>query len=219
MKQPVRQLASGLAYAVISVVLVVGSLALALAEQNGPQGISTLLTLTATPNPTQTRSPSATPSGAATQRPTESSTATMTGVPTVTSTVTALPTGTTTPVATLFVATVHVQLPPSSTAPRRCGPFPGWIKGYVVQPGDTLFHIALSYGTTVARLEYGNCKSSTIIFPGERLWVPNVATITPGITTIPAFDTLTPFESETMSATEEVVTSTSQPTESVPVDP
>jgi LysM repeat protein len=67
-----------------------------------------------------------------------------------------------------------------------CGPFAGWVRAYVVQPGDNLFRIGLSYGVTVTQLQRANCMgSSTTIFAGQRLWVPNVPTRTPGVTVIP----------------------------------
>jgi len=73
-----------------------------------------------------------------------------------------------------------------------CGPPAGWVRNYVVQPGDTLFRIALSYNITYPQLQRANCMgSSTIIYTGQRLWVPNIPTRTPvpGITIIPTFPT------------------------------
>lgn len=75
-----------------------------------------------------------------------------------------------------------------------CGPPAGWVKTHIVQPGDNLFRIALSYGTTYPQLQRANCMgSSTIIYPGQRLWVPNLPTRTPipGTTTVPDFPTST----------------------------
>jgi LysM repeat protein len=72
-----------------------------------------------------------------------------------------------------------------------CGPPAGWVRNYVVQRGDTLFGIALSYNITYPQLQRGNCMgSSTTIYSGQRLWVPNVPRIptrtpVPGVTTIP----------------------------------
>ena len=85
-----------------------------------------------------------------------------------------------------------------------CGPFAGWVRAYIVQPGDNLFRISLAYGTTVAQLQRANCMgSSTTIFVGQRLWVPNVPTRTPGITSIPDFPTDTPSQTDTPTATTE----------------
>jgi len=80
-----------------------------------------------------------------------------------------------------------------------CGPPVGWVKNYIVQPGDTLFRIALSYNITYPRLQRANCMgSSTIIYIGQRLWVPNIPTRTPvpGITIVP---TNTPLPTITTS--------------------
>jgi len=73
-----------------------------------------------------------------------------------------------------------------------CGPPAGWVRNYIVRPGDTLFRIALAYNITYPQLKRANCMgSSTTIYSGQRLWVPNVPTRTPvpGITTIPTFPT------------------------------
>ena len=72
-----------------------------------------------------------------------------------------------------------------------CGPPAGWVRNYVVQRGDTLFSIALSYNITYPQLQRGNCMgSSTTIYAGQRLWVPNVPRIptrtpVPGVTIVP----------------------------------
>lgn len=73
-----------------------------------------------------------------------------------------------------------------------CGPPGTWVRAHVVQRGDTLFRIALSYGVTYPQLQRANCMgSSTTIYAGQRLWVPNIPTRTvqPGVTTIPDFPT------------------------------
>jgi LysM repeat protein len=74
---------------------------------------------------------------------------------------------------------------PATATLIPCGPPGSWVKAYFVQRGDNLFRISLSYGTTVARLQQANCMgSSTTIFAGQVLWVPNVPTRTPFPTTI-----------------------------------
>ena len=101
-----------------------------------------------------------------------------------------------------------------------CGPPIGWVKTHIVQPGDTLFRIALSYGTTYPQLQRANCMgSSTIIYTGQRLWVPNVPTRTPipGTTTVPEF--LTSTDTSTPIATTPVPSSTLPPTETFTVTP
>lgn len=76
-----------------------------------------------------------------------------------------------------------------------CGPPAGWVRAHVVQRGDTLFRIALSYGVTYPQLQRANCMgSSTTIYAGQRLWVPNIPprTVPPSATTtIPDFPTET----------------------------
>jgi len=107
---------------------------------------------------------------------------------------------------------IYVPPPPISTT-TPCGPFPGWIRGYVVQQGDTLYHIAVLYRVSLSNIERANCKSySDIIFTGERLWVPNVPTITPGVTYIPVFYTPTEFPTEPLTLTPLPYTASPLPT-------
>jgi hypothetical protein len=77
-----------------------------------------------------------------------------------------------------------------------CGPPGSWVRAHVVQRGDTLFRIATSYGVTYPQLQRANCMgSSTTIYTGQRLWVPNIPprTVPPSATTtIPDFPTHTP---------------------------
>ena len=106
-----------------------------------------------------------------------------------------------------------------------CGPFAGWVRAYIVQPGDNLFRIGLSYGVTVTQLQRANCMgSSTTIFTGQRLWVPNVPTRTPGITVIPnsptASNTSQPVPTTEVPTLEPpTATSTQIPTTEVPPTP
>jgi LysM repeat protein len=89
--------------------------------------------------------------------------------------------------------TLYVPPVPTVTV-IPCRPPVGWVKNYIVQPGDTLFRIALSYNLTYPQLQRANCMgSSTIIYIGQRLWVPNIPTRTPipGVTIIPTFPTAT----------------------------
>ena len=81
----------------------------------------------------------------------------------------------------------------------------GWVRNYVVRPGDTLFRIAIQYYTDTATLKRVNCHPSDQINPGQVLWVPNRATRTPTptslqpapnntiIPTVPLTDTPLPF--------------------------
>src|SRR5688572_21566527 len=100
---------------------------------------------------------------------------------------------------------------PATVTVIPCGPPFGWVRAYIVQPGDNLFRISISYGTTVPQLQRANCMGSSItIFPEQRLWVPNVPTRTPGITVIP--DPLTATNTLQPIVTTEVPTSTEPPT-------
>lgn len=97
-----------------------------------------------------------------------------------------------------------------------CGPPRGWARNHVVQPGDNLYRIALSYGITYPQLQRGNCMgSSTTIYSGQRLWVPNVPTRTPvpGVTVIPEFPTATPTATPTSITVPATDTPTPTPTE------
>lgn len=68
--------------------------------------------------------------------------------------------------------------PPATQQPTACSHPSGWII-YIVKAGDTLATIGAAYNVSVAQLQAANCMgSSTTIFTGQRLWVPNVATVT-----------------------------------------
>jgi LysM repeat protein len=98
-----------------------------------------------------------------------------------------------------------------------CGPLVGWVKTHIVQPGDNLYRIALSYGITYPQLQRANCMgNSTTIYTGQRLWVPNVPTRTPvpGVTIIPEFPTETSTATATPTATDtSIPTSTATATQ------
>jgi N-acetylmuramoyl-L-alanine amidase len=59
------------------------------------------------------------------------------------------------------------QAPPSSTAPT------GATQQYTVQPGDTLYLISRAYCTTADAIMSQNNLSSTVIYPGQVLQVPD----------------------------------------------
>lgn len=93
-------------------------------------------------------------------------------------------------------AGLSLYVPPVPTVTViPCGPPAGYVRRHRVQPGDNLFRIALSYGITYPVLQRANCMgSSTTIYAGQLLWVPNVPTRTPvpGVTIFPTFPTATP---------------------------
>jgi LysM repeat protein len=69
-----------------------------------------------------------------------------------------------------------VYVPPVPTVTViPCGPPAGYVKKYVVQRGDTLSSIARLFGITYTTLQRANCMgSSTAIYAGQLLWVPNI---------------------------------------------
>ena len=89
---------------------------------------------------------------------------------------------------------IYVPPVPATAKVIPCSPPAGWVKTHTVQAGDNLYRIALSYGLTYQKLQAGNCMgSSVLIYAGQKLWVPNVPTLTPvpGVTIIPTFPTQT----------------------------
>ena len=240
--QAARQLGSGLFYALISIVLVVGGLALALAENKIASSVTSTPGFTALP---QTLNPIPSTQAGPTQA---GSPATPTFMPSPTQT-SPLLTNCIPPSGWMYITVqsgeslssiaaryritfeqlaeanclsvqslppgYRVYVPPLPASTKiHCGPFPGWIRGYVVQPGDTLFHIATLYRTTVQDLQRANCKSnSTVIFSGDRLWVPNVPTVTSGVTLIPTFTTPTEIPTEPLTFTPLPFTATILPTD------
>lgn len=115
------------------------------------------------------------------------------------------------PGSTLYVPRVD----PTATEPL-CGPYPGWVQ-YTIQEDDTLYSLSQAFKTTVEKLQWANCLgNSTYIQAGQKIYVPNVPTITPTpsrtptstatatITPTPSFTpdvTLTPTSTSTYTAT------------------
>ncbi len=91
-----------------------------------------------------------------------------------------------------------IYVPPVPTVTViACGPPAGYVKRYVVQRGDTLYSVATLYHITYPTLQRANCMgSSTTIYAGQLLWVPNIIVATrtpvPGVTSIPNFPSATP---------------------------
>lgn len=215
--QTLRQLGAGVIVAIISVILVIGGIFLSLAETLPPPSTPTQIPPTfpeSFPTPTSTLVDSS-----ASDTPTSLPTVTASLTQVAASPTTCTPPSGWIRVTTSSGDTVYslaqryrttadnlnaancltsadlsagiaLYVPPVPTVTVvPCGAPFGWVRGYTVRPGDTLFRIALSYNITYPQLQRANCMgSSTTIFTGQRLWVPNVPprTPVPGITTIPA---------------------------------
>ncbi|NWG34620.1 MAG: LysM peptidoglycan-binding domain-containing protein [Chloroflexi bacterium] len=115
-------------------------------------------------------------------------------------------------------AVVYVPAVPTKVV-IPCGPPAGWVKRHLVQPGENLFRIALSYGITYPQLQAGNCMgSSTTIFVGQTLWVPNVPTRTPTMTITVNLTTPTPTSTNTPDFSTPTNTATPTPDFSTPTN-
>lgn len=134
------------------------------------------------PPPTATRTPvtptaTPTPSPSPTATPTPQPTATPTRTPTATAT--ALPPSPTLPRMGGGGTATATPTRPAATPTPACGPPPNWVRVQVL-PGETLFRLAVRYGTTVAQLQWANCLgSSTVVRAGQWLWVPPVMVVSP----------------------------------------
>ena len=94
----------------------------------------------------------------------------------------------------------------------QCGPPASWLS-YTVQPGDTAFSLASTYGISVNQFLSGNCLSSTQLSVGQAVFVPDVV-ITPTIAVTPTLestDTLTPVPPTLSPEPENSPTPTSEP--------
>ena len=91
---------------------------------------------------------------------------------------------------------IYVPGPPPPTE-IPCGPPPGWVY-YIVKPGDTLYSLSRAYGVSVSDLQVANCMGSSTNLPvGKKLYVPNVVPVfTPSATPLPT-KTQTPQPSAT----------------------
>ena len=145
---PIWWLAGLLALLVLSALIILGP---SLIRQiTGPSGGEIAGGLAQQPTPTRQLSPTPTPSASATASFTPTPTHTSTPTPTPTSTWTFTPT------------------------PTPCGPPFGWLI-YIVQPGDTLYSLALSTGTTIQQLMLANCQvNQNVVIAGQSLYVPRL---------------------------------------------
>jgi LysM repeat protein len=229
--QVVRQMGSGIFYGLISALLVIGGLSLALAESYTtppPAPTISLPTVPQTLTPSQagtttlpisTSFPTVTPPPPKNCLPPagwilisvqpndtlESLAARFRVAPYQLAQANCLLTDNLEPGFNMYVPPLQAQ--PTQTAILCGAPF-GWVHAYVIQPGDTLYHIATSFGINVSELQSANCLFTTFISAGNVLWVPNVPTITPSVIVILNFGTLTPTASDTAVPT---YTSTASP--------
>ncbi len=166
--QAFREAATGLIYAAVSVVLVLGSLSLVLAEGTPSGSPPAASTVTAAATRTAVTSASPVPSAPFPK-------ASTTGSPSPS----ALPSKVS-PSATEPLLFLNIYAPRAAgTAIIPCGPYVGWVKAYRVQEGDTLFQIATRFGIPVEALRRANCRYRVTVYVGELLWVPNLP-IMPG---------------------------------------
>jgi LysM repeat protein len=106
---------------------------------------------------------------------------------------------------------LYVPPAPTSTVVACSQGAVGWVKSYVVKPGDTLYSIATNHYTTFQLLKIVNCRYGDQIYPGEILWVPNVATRTPIPSPLPG-NTVTPYPTDPLTQTALPFTATFPPT-------
>lgn len=113
---------------------------------------------------------------------------------------------------------IYVPPAPTSTAAICVQGASGWIKNYIVRPGDTFYNIGSRYGASANLIKFVNCRVSDLIYSGEFLWVPNVATRTPTFTPLPGITyTAAPLLTEPFTQTVLPFTVTPVPTQtSVP---
>lgn len=111
-------------------------------------------------------------------------------------------------------------LPPLSPTetPSACGAPSNWVT-YLVQPGDTLFSIALRVDSSVSQLRLANCLNSDTIHTGQMLYVPRqpIQPTTPPPTKAPKPPTKTTVPQPTSTPTDSNI-SYPQPT-LAPVSP
>lgn len=236
--QAARQLGGGLIYGLVSVALVVGSLSLALAENPPPTHLTPTSSLPAVPQTSTPTQPGSTEAPAATTPLPTQTPLPPTNCPpppgwTLVSVqpgdslenlavryhTTASQIGQSNCLLTSSLAVgygIYVPYTPPQLQPTAvflCGPIASWVRNYIVQPGDHLYRIALQFGTTSAELQRANCINNPNNIPvGLQLWVPNVPTITPGITFIPQFNTQTEIPTEPLTLTPLPFTATVEPT-------
>jgi hypothetical protein len=102
------------------------------------------------------------------------------------------------PASIIYLPPVSITVTSTATQSRPlCGPPQVWVP-YRVQPLDNLFRLSLAFGISIPELQFANCLgSSTNIYAGDFLMVPNVPTRTPIVTFTSTF-TVTPIFTSTL---------------------
>lgn len=101
-----------------------------------------------------------------------------------------LPTNNLIPGAKIYVPPV----PPNTSVACTQGKA-GWTKSYTVKAGDNLYRIGYDHYTTLELMRQVNCRVGDIIYVGDVLWIPNVASRTPLPSPLPgSTSTLYPTE-------------------------
>ena len=154
-----REWITGLLAALITIMILCGSIALAVRESSSGIAQAQTSTYTQTSSPTLTPPPPPTPK---------------LGEPSLT------PSNTPPPTKPLPSDTL---LPPSATPTSSCPPPSGWSQ-ITVRQGDTIESLAQAYGTTPEQLSQGNCLTGTTLIAGMALYVPPPVQ-TPTNTTVP----------------------------------
>lgn len=98
--------------------------------------------------------------------------------------------------------------------PYICGPPATW-RIVIVNPNETLYGLAVRYGTTIDMLRKANCMNNYILYAGQALFVPPYIVVPPTATPIPwPTPTVTPMlPTPTFTATPGITpTSTLLPT-------
>lgn len=124
----------------------------------------------------------------------------------------------------LVVPGLRIYLPVRPPTRVACGP-PVWWVQVRVQPGDTLYRLALRHGTTVYAIMQANCLNDTLLTAGRTLFLPPLpatpipplptwtATATATATTTPTPTGTAVFTPTVTSTATAVITSTATPTE------
>jgi LysM repeat protein len=204
--------------ALISIIIVVGSFALALLEGGvrvAPPASQMVMLPTLTNTVIFVSTPTLQPTMTSTLQ--EETTPNPTASPIQPTAV--LPTYTPTPTLSK-TPTSEASATIPSTQIALCGPPPGWVI-YTVQPGDTLYRLSRSVGVSIAEIQWANCLgNSTTIRNGQQLFLPRIPPppVLPTTPPPPVFiPTVTPLPTESPTAT--APPATPVPTETLTMEP